>query len=118
MDIVYLKHLRTEAIIGIYEWEQRVRQTVIIDLDMATDNRKAAENDQIEDALNYKAVSKFILKFIHESRFRLVETLAERLAEALMREFRIPWLRLSVNKQGALRHTRDVGVLIERGTRT
>ncbi len=115
MDIIYLRDLRIDTIIGIYEWERRVRQTVIIDLEMAADIRRAAATDNIEDTLNYKAVAKRLIAFVGESSFQLVETLAERIAEIVLREFDVPWVRLRVNKQGAVRGARDVGVIIERG---
>ncbi len=115
MDIIYLKDLRIDTIIGIYDWERQTRQTIILDIEMATDIARAAKSDNIDDALNYKAVAKRVMAFVSESEFQLVETLAERVAEILLDEFKIPWLRLSVNKQGAVRGVRDVGVIIERG---
>ncbi len=115
MDIIYLSDLRIDTIIGIYDWERRVKQTVILDLEMATDIRAAADSDKIEDTLNYKAVAKRLFAFVGESEFELVETLAEKTAGVVMSEFDVPWLRLRVNKQGAVRGVRDVGVIIERG---
>ncbi len=115
MDIIYLKDLRIDTIIGIYDWERRTRQTVILDLEMAADISRAAKSDDIEDTLNYKAVAKRLISFVENSEFQLVETLAEKIAEIVLTEFDVPWLRLSVNKQGAVRGVRDVGVIIERG---
>ncbi|NIN61162.1 MAG: dihydroneopterin aldolase [Gammaproteobacteria bacterium] len=115
MDIIYLKDLRIDAVIGIYDWERQTRQTIILDIEMATDIAKAARTDHIDDTLNYKAVAKRIMAFVGESDFQLVETLAEKIAEILLNEFDIPWLKLSLNKQGAVRGVRDVGVIIERG---
>lgn len=117
MDIIYIEALRIEAFIGIYEWERQVRQTVVLDLEMAADCRRAAASDAIEDTVNYKAVAKRVKAFIDDNRFDLVETLAERVAEVVLGEFRVPWLRLRVNKEGALRGARGVGVVIERGER-
>jgi dihydroneopterin aldolase len=117
MDIVFLHDLRIETVIGIYDWEREVRQTVILDLEMGTDVRRGAASDRIEDALDYKAVAKRLIAFVGESRFRLVETLAERCAGLLREEFGVPWVRLRVNKVGAVTGARDVGVLIERGHR-
>jgi dihydroneopterin aldolase len=118
MDLVYIRDLRVDTLIGIYDWERRVRQTVVLDLEMATDVARAASTDNIEDALNYKAVAKRLVAFVEASEFQLVETLAERAAEVVMREFPVPWLRLQLGKPGALRGARDVGVIIERGRRT
>jgi dihydroneopterin aldolase len=117
MDIIYLHDLRVAAIIGIFDWERRVRQTVSIDLDMAADIARAAETDAIDDTLNYKAVAKRITAFVEESEFQLVETLAERIAGIVRDEFKVPWVRVRINKPGAIRGARDVGVVIERGER-
>ncbi|HHI77259.1 MAG TPA: dihydroneopterin aldolase [Gammaproteobacteria bacterium] len=117
MDIVYLRGLRIDTIIGIYDWERRTRQTVVLDLEMATDISRAAASERIEDTLNYKAVAKRLIAFVGESEFQLVETLAERCAALILEEFEVPWLRLTLNKQGAVRGATDVGVIIERGQR-
>ncbi|HHB12877.1 MAG TPA: dihydroneopterin aldolase [Chromatiales bacterium] len=115
MDTVYIRDLRVEARIGIWEWEQRIRQQVRIDLEMAADIGRAAASDRIEDALNYRAVAKRVQGFLAEHEFGLVETMAEALARLIMEEFRVPWLRLRVGKPGAVRGSREVGVVIERG---
>jgi len=114
MDIIYLHGLRIDTVIGIYEWERRVKQTVIIDLDMAGDIRKAAASENIVDTLDYKAVSKRLTDFVGNTDFQLVETLAERVAELILTEFNLDWVRLRVNKKGAVRGAVDVGVIIER----
>tara|TARA_R110001592_G_scaffold363300_1_gene683427 strand:+ start:8630 stop:8986 length:357 start_codon:yes stop_codon:yes gene_type:complete len=118
MDIVYINDLKIETIIGIYDWERQVRQIISLDLEMGTDIRQAAETDDIQFALNYKAVSKRIIDFIGGSEFLLVETMAEQVAEIIRQEFNVPWLRLRIGKPGAVRGARDVGVIIERGTRS
>lgn len=112
---MYLRDLKVECVIGVWEWERCIKQTVTIDLDMAADVRHAAESDQLEDTLNYKAVAKRLVQFVGESEFQLVETLAERIAELLRAEFSISWCRVRINKRGAVRGARDVGVIIERG---
>ncbi len=117
MDIIYLRDLRIDTIIGIYDWERRIKQTIIIYLEIGTDIRKAANSDNIDDTLNYKAVAKRLLSYVGDSEFELVETLAEKIAEIIMTEFKVPWLRLSLNKKGAVRNVRDVGVIIERGNK-
>ena len=115
MDIIFLRDLRIETIIGIYDWERRIKQTVSLDLEMGADIRKAAASDHIDDTLNYKAVAKRLIEFVGASEYQLVETLAERIAELVLGEFNVPWLRLTVNKTGAVRGARDVGIVIERG---
>jgi dihydroneopterin aldolase len=115
MDIIFLHDLRIEAVIGIYEWERRIKQTISLDIEMAVDIRQAAQSDDIAATLNYKAVAKRVSAFVEESQFQLIETLAERVADLILTEFGIPWLRLQVNKPGAIRGARDVGVRIERG---
>jgi dihydroneopterin aldolase len=118
VDIIYISDLRIETVIGIFDWERKIKQTVVLDIEMAGDCRKAALNDNVEDTLNYKSVAKRLIEFVGDSEFQLVETLAERCAEIIMEEFRVPWLKLRVNKRGALRGARDVGVIIERGQAT
>lgn len=117
MDTVFIEALRIDALIGMYDWERRARQPVVLDLEMAFDNTRAAASDAIADTLDYKAVSKRLIKFVSESDFQLVETLAERCAELVQSEFNVAWLRLKLAKPGAVRGSRAVGVIIERGTR-
>lgn len=117
MDIVYIRDLRIDTIIGIYDWEREVRQTVSIDLEMASDIRKAAETDDIQYALNYKAVSKRLIAYVENRNALLVETLAEEIAQLIRTEFAVPWLRLRLSKPGAIRGARDVGLIIERGAK-
>ena len=116
MDIIYLNDLRIDTVIGVYDWERRTKQTIVFDLEMATDIKKAANSDNLKDTLNYKAVAKRLFSFVGDSEFELVEALAERVAELIMQEFNVPWIRLRLNKKGAVRGVRDVGVIIERGT--
>jgi len=116
MDIIFLHDLRVETVIGIWEWERKIRQTVAIDLDMSADIRKAAASDSVDDTLNYKLVAKRVQQFVGESSYQLVETLAEKIAGVVLDEFEVAWVRVKVNKPGAIRGARDVGVLIERGT--
>ena len=114
MDTIFLNDLRVETVIGIFDWERKVRQTVSIDLEMATDIRRAAATDAIEDTLNYKAVAKRLIGFIEASDFGLVETLAERIAEIVVTEFDVPRVKVTLHKPGAVRGSKDVGVIIER----
>jgi dihydroneopterin aldolase len=114
MDVIFLSGLTTECIIGIWDWERRVKQKIVIDLEMAADIRRAAASDAIEDTLDYKRVAKRLLAFVGESQYQLVETLTERIAEIVVREFGVPWVKVRLNKQGAIRGSRDVGILIER----
>ena len=115
MDLIYIRDLKIDCVIGVYEWERRVKQTVILDLDLGADIRRAAQTDHIDDTVNYKAVAKRLMAYIGASEFQLVETLAEHVAEILLQEFNLPWVRVRVNKKGALRGATDVGVIIERG---
>ena len=115
VDRIFLTALSAEAIIGIYDWEREVRQRVEVDLEMWMDLTAAAASDSIDDTLNYKAVAKRVLAFVQESRFRLVEALAGEIARILLAEFSIERVRVTVHKPGAVRHSRDVGVIIERG---
>jgi dihydroneopterin aldolase len=115
MDKIFLTELKIDTIIGIWEWERKIRQTVIIDLEMSADIAKAAATDSVEDTLNYKSVAKRIQSFVGDSSFQLVETLAERIAGIIRDEFGVQWVKVRVNKPGAIRGSKDVGILIERG---
>jgi dihydroneopterin aldolase len=114
MDKIFLSALNVECIVGIWEWERRVKQTVIIDVEMAADIRRAAASDRIEDTIDYKRVAKRLIAFVGDSQFKLVETLAERIAQLIVTEFNVGWVRVRLNKQGAIRGARDVGIEIER----
>ena len=118
MDTIFIRELTVETVIGIYDWEREIKQAVLFDLEMACDVARAAASDSVADTLDYKAVCKRVIAFVEASEFQLVETLAERVAQLIMSEFAVPWLRVQVNKRGALRGARDVGVSIERGERT
>ena len=115
MDIIYLHGLKVDCVIGVWEWEQRITQTITIDLDMGADIAHAAGSDDLADTLSYKAISKRVTVFVQESRFKLVETMAERVASILLDEFDVPWCRVRINKKGAVRGARDVGIVVERG---
>jgi len=114
MDKIFIHALKTEAIIGIFDWERQVKQTVIVDIEISADIAKAALSDSIHDTLNYKRIAKRVLAFVEESKFHLVETLAERIAMLLLEDFGIAWVRISLSKPGAIRSSRDVGVMLER----
>ena len=117
MDTIFLTELKVDTIIGIWEWERRIRQTVVIDLEMSADIAKAAATDEVADTLNYKSVAKRVQDFVADSSFQLVETLAEKIAAIIRDEFDVQWVKVRVNKPGAIRGSKDVGVLIERGDR-
>jgi dihydroneopterin aldolase len=117
MDKIFLDELKVDTVIGIWEWERRIRQTVVIDIEMSADIAKAAATDEVVDTLNYKSVAKRVQSFVSESSFQLVETLAERIAAIIRDEFDVAWVKVRVNKPGAIRGSKAVGVLIERGDR-
>lgn len=114
MDHVFIEGLEIEALIGIYDWERRIRQPLLFDLEMSFDNRVPAASDDIAHTLDYKAVSTRIREFVTASDFGLVETLAERVAAVVLTEFPVQRLRLKLSKPGAVRGARAVGVMIER----
>jgi dihydroneopterin aldolase len=118
MDTVFIEGLTVETVIGIYDWERRVRQPVVLDVEMAFDNTRPAASDSIEDTLDYKAVSKRLVGFVEASRFQLVETLAERCAGIIREEFGVAWVRLKLAKPGAVRGATAVGVIVERGSKS
>ncbi|MFP7722919.1 dihydroneopterin aldolase [Lysobacter sp. A3-1-A15] len=118
MDHVFIEGLEIEALIGIYDWERRIRQPLVFDIEMAFDNRIPAASDAIADTLNYKAVSKRVIQYVSGSDCGLVETLAERVAAIILEEFGVQRVRLKLRKPGAVRGARAVGVVIERSAAT
>jgi dihydroneopterin aldolase len=117
MDIIYLHGLKVDCVIGVWEWERRITQSITIDLDMGFDISAAAASDNLDDTLSYKDVAKRVESFVSESKFQLVEKLVEEIARILLDEFAMKWCRINVNKFGAVRGARDVGIIIERGCR-
>jgi 7,8-dihydroneopterin aldolase/epimerase/oxygenase len=113
-DRVFLRELAVECIIGFLDWERLVKQTVYLDIEAPIDCRRAALNDDVAQTLDYKRLSKAVIAFVAASEFNLVETLADRTAMLILKQFDIPWVKLTVNKRGAIRASRDVGVTIER----
>jgi dihydroneopterin aldolase len=114
VDRIFLTALTAETIIGIYDWEREVRQRIEVDLELWVDLAAAGQSDSIDDTLNYKLVAKRVLAFVQDSRFRLVEALAGGIAALVLAEFAVVRVRVTVHKPGAVRHSRDVGVVIER----
>jgi 7,8-dihydroneopterin aldolase/epimerase/oxygenase len=114
MDKIFIHALKTETIVGIFDWERQVKQTVVMDIEFSADISKAARSDSIDDTLNYKGVAKRVLAFVDESRFHLVETLADRVAMLILEEFGVSWVSITLSKPGAIRSSRDVGVKLER----
>jgi len=117
MDTVFISDLRIPTVIGVRPWERQVSQTVRLELEMAFDIRAAAATDDLNDALDYKAVADRLKEFVGDSRFQLVETLAEQVAALVMSEFAVPWVRLTVSKPAAVSAARAVGITVERGAR-
>ena len=117
MDIVFIQDLQIETVIGIYDWERKIRQTISLDVEMATDIDKAGKSDNIEDALSYKTVAKRLIDFVEQSEYELVEALAEKICSIILEEFSVPWVKLTLRKPGAVRGSKSVGVIIERGKR-
>ncbi len=115
MDIVFIHDLQIETVIGIYDWEPKIRQKKSLEIEMATDIRKSAKSDSIEDTLSYKTVAKRLIEFVEASEYELVEALAEKICSIILQEFDVPWVRLRLSKPGAVRGSKSVGVVIERG---
>lgn len=117
MDTVVIEGLTVECVIGVRDWERKIKQRVVLDLELAWDIRRAASTDDLADALDYAAVSRRLTDFVSESRFELIETLAARCADLVRSEYAVPWLRLKLSKPGAVPNATTVGVVIERGER-
>lgn len=117
MDRVFIEDLRMQTIIGVFDWEREITQTVSLGLEMGFDISKAAKSDSIADTLDYKAVSKRLISLVEGSDYQLVEALAEECAKVVLAEFPVRWLRLKLSKPGAVRGSSAVGVIIERGVK-
>ena len=114
MDKLFLRELKVETVIGFWEWERHVKQTVSLDIEVATDARRAAATDAIGSALNYEQLANRVLEVIGAAQFKLVESLAETVAEIALAEFGAAWVKVAVAKPGAVRAAREVGIVIER----
>ncbi len=117
MDTVFIHNLEADAVIGIYDWERKIRQRLRIDLEMSADVATAARTEDINDALNYKTLSDDLLEYIRNSEFQLIETLAENIASIVQEKYHVQWVKLTLHKPDALDGNTDVGVIIERGSK-
>jgi len=117
MDIVFIRELQIETVIGIYDWERKIRQIISLDIEMAADIQQAAKTDNIDDTLSYKTVAKRLIDFVGQSEYELVEALAEKICSIIIEEFSVPWVKLSLSKPGAVSGSKAVGVVIERGNK-
>ncbi|MDH4216840.1 MAG: dihydroneopterin aldolase [Gallionella sp.] len=115
MDIIFLRELKVTTLIGIYEWEKRAPQTLQLDLDIAMPNSRACQTDNIADALDYAEVAQHIQTVLSEGHFSLLESLAEHIAQIILKDFNVPWVKVSVAKLQAIQNCKMVGVSIERG---
>lgn len=115
MDIIFLRELKLTTLIGVYEWEKLAPQTLQLDLDIAMPDNRACTSDSIDDALDYAKVAQHIQTALGEGHFSLLESLAERIAQIILKDFNAPWVRVSVAKLQAIRNCKLVGVSIERG---
>jgi len=117
MDIVFIKQLEVRTVIGVFDWEREIKQKLIFDFELGTDIKRAAQTDALADTLDYKAISHAVFEFVEKSEYQLVETLAEKVAELILKNFPVQWLSLELNKPGAVSIAQSVGVKIERGQR-
>ncbi len=115
MDSIFLHGIETQCVVGVWEWEKQITQKIVVDLDMKADIAKSAATDELEDTLNYKAVAESVIEMLEASRFQLIETMAEEVAKLVMSSFSVSWVKVRINKGGAVKHVRNVGVEIERG---
>ena len=118
MDIVFIKKLEVRTVIGVFDWEREIKQKLVLDLELGTDIKKAAETDDLTNTLDYKAISHAVFDFVEQSEYQLVETVAEKVAELILRDFSVQWLSITLNKPGAVSIAESVGVKIERGQRS
>ena len=115
MDIIFLHGIEANCVVGVWEWEKQITQKIIVDLDVSADIATSAASDELSDTLNYKAVAEAVIEMLEVSRFQLIETMAEEVAKLVMNDFSVSWIKVRINKGGAVKHVRNVGVQIERG---
>ena len=115
MDIIFLHGIKANCVVGVWEWEKQITQKIIVDLDVSADIAISAASDELSDTLNYKAVAEAVIEMLEASRFQLIETMAEEVATLVMTDFSVSWIKVRINKGGAVKHVRNVGVQIERG---
>ena len=118
LDTIYIHGLQCECVIGVWKWEKAITQTLVLDIDLATDIRPAAASDDLKDTLDYKKVADRVIEYAKANEFDLIETLIERISEVILSEFNVPWVRIKLDKGGAVKGVNHVGILIERGSRT
>ena len=118
MDIIYIKGLQCTCRIGVWDWEKKIDQTLVLDIDLATDIKSAAASDELKDTLDYKKISDRVIEYAQNNQFDLIETLVERLAETVLTEFNVPWIRIKLDKGGVVKNVNHVGIIIERGTKS
>ena len=118
LDTIYIHGLQCECVIGVWKWEKAITQTLVLDIDLATDIKPAANSDDLKDTLDYKKVADRVLEYAKQNEFDLIETLIERLSEVILSEFNVPWVRIKLDKGGAVKNVNHVGILIERGARS
>jgi len=116
MDIIYLSQLKLETLIGVYDWERQAKRVIFIDLELATDTRRAASTDDLAHTVDYGALAQRLTELAEKSEFFLIETLADRFANLILQEFNVRWVRLKLSKRGAIPTANDVGLIIERGS--
>jgi dihydroneopterin aldolase len=114
MDIVYLHGIKVETVIGVWDWERLIKQTLLVDIDVGTDTSIAGKSDDLVDTINYQAIAELVTKIARDNSFALVEALGEEISSQLLREFSLPYVKIRINKQGAVTGVRDVGIIIER----
>lgn len=118
MDTIFIHGLQCECVVGVWEWEKKITQTLVLDIDLATDITKAAQSDELQDTLDYKKISDRVIEYAQANTFDLIETLIEHLAQLILTEFAVPWVRIKLDKGGAVKNVNHVGVVIERGSKT
>lgn len=118
MDIIFLHDFKAKTLIGIYPWERKVPQTIRIDLEIALPTSRACQSDKIEDALDYALIIERINEILTQKHFSLLEALAEHIAQTILKEFRSPWVKVSVAKLGIIRGVKKLGICIERSADT
>jgi len=116
VDIIFLHGIEANCVVGVWEWEKQITQKIIVDIDVSADIAASAATDELEDTLNYKALAESVIDMLEKSRFQLIETMAEEVAKLVMKDFSVTWTKVRINKGGAVKNVRNVGVEVQRGS--
>ena len=118
MDTVFIEQLEIQTLIGVFDWERTAKRSLFLDIELGWDFSKASKSDDVKDTLDYAAVCESVTQFADTCEFLLLEALIEAIADKIINDFSVPWLKITMHKPGIIANAKNVGVQIERGSHT